>query len=303
MQPLLRQGDAALARGDTAEAISHYRDAVNGAPLSAAPRLALAQAYLHSDLRAKALDEARRALLLAPGDTAVQQFLTQLDAQSGSSDGAVAEGSARVSQSPQDPAAHLALGDALWNNGALAQAEDEYSAARTLSPAGTKTGQASAAHLARLYAAQARYPDCLAALKDAGDGGYPLALSIVQSRADTLSSTLGAASDAFSAGKSTHAAFYDIANQVQAQAQALADFVSKIVAPAAFRLSHLHRVLATHLLAQQASVLVTYIETSDPQQADKAAQLDKEAQTEMLTAHAAEQKLGLWGDAKPEASR
>jgi len=246
-------------------------------------------------MRDKALDEARRALQIAPDSVVVQQFLAQIDAETGTSDGAIARYQAGVIQNPQDPTAHLELGDALWNNSNLAQAESEYKQAQTLAAPGSPPALAAAAHLARLYAAQSRYDDSLAALKVAGAAGYALALGIVQSRADTLSSTLEAGQEAFDAGKSTRADFYKAATGVSAQSQALADFVVQVAAPPAFKLSHLYRVQATHLLAQQAAVLVTYIETSDAAQATKAAQLGKEAQSEMLTAHAAEEKLGLWG--------
>lgn len=292
---ILTNGDDELARGNFVGAIARYREAVNGAPLSVTPRLKLAQAYLQAEMRDKALDEARRALGVAPDSQLVQQFLAQLDAETGTSDGAVARYNAVVAQNPQDPTAHLELGDALWNNSDLTQAESEYKQAQTLAAPGSPPAQTAAAHLARLFAAQSRYDDSLAALKVAGAAGYALALGIVQSRADTLSSTLEAGQESFEGSKSTRADFYKAATGVSAQSQALSDFVVQVVPPPAFKLSHLYRVQATHLLAQQAAVLVTYIETSDAAQAQKAAKLGKEAQSEMLTAHAAEEKLGLWG--------
>jgi hypothetical protein len=51
-------------------------------------------------------------------------------------------------------------------------------------------------------------------------------------------------------------------------------------------------------MAQQAAVLVSSIEVNDAKQGEKAALLGKAAQTEMLTAHAAEEKLGLWKEPK-----
>ena len=291
----LKQGDDELASGNFVGAIARYRDAINGAPLSVTPRLKLAQAYLQAQMRDKALDEARRALQIAPDSVPVQQFLDQLDAETGTSDGAIARYTAGVAQNPQDPTAHLELGDAFWNNSDMAQAEGEYKQAQTLAPTGSPSAQAAAAHLARLYAAQSRYDDSLASLKDAGAAGYALALGIVQGRADTLTSMLDSSQSAFDGGKSTRADFYKVATDVSAQSQALADFVVRVTPAPAFKLSHLYRVQATHLLAQQAAVLVSFLETSDASQATQAAKLGKEAQSEMLTAHAAEEKLGLWG--------
>lgn len=297
----LSQGDSLLSQGDFAAAIAVFRSAINTAPLSVVPRVKLAQTYLEADMQDKALDEATRALEIAPGNAAILSFLSRLDAQTGTSQGAVARYTAQVAQNAKDPMAHVELGDAYWNSNSINQAESEYNTALNLAAPGTVAQHTASAHLARLFAAEQRYADSLAALKTAGPSGYALALGIVQSRTDTLSTTLEGAQDDFSAGKSTHAAFYKTAGDVSAQAQTLADFVVKITPPPAFKLSHLYRIQATHLLAQQAAVLVIYIETSDSGQAARAAQLGKEAQTEMLTAHATEEKLGLWGDKQAEA--
>ena len=86
------------------------------------------------------------------------------------------------------------------------------------------------------------------------------------------------------------------------KSQALADFVAKIIPPEKYTRSHLDRVQGMSLLAQAAAVTVDYIESNDMGRRDKAAQLEKDAQTEMLTAHAAEQKFGLWGGADRRGS-
>ena len=299
VSPLLRRGDSALSGGDVVGAIAFYRKAVNGAPLSAVPRLKLAQAYQQGGMSDKSLDEARRALEIAPDSLAVQQFLTQLDQVNGTSDGAITRYRAMLDRNPQDGAAHSNLAEALWNSGDMPGAEAEYKAAKRLAPAGDHTADA---HLAELYATLARYDDCLAALHEAGKDGYALAIHIVKNRADTFSSTVDASREAFAGGKSTREQFYDGAKKVSAQAQALAAFVAKITPPAEFKLSHLHRMLATNLLAQEAATLVTFIETDDAKLGDSVSQLDKEVQTEMLTARAAEEKQGMWDASKIEAN-
>jgi Tfp pilus assembly protein PilF len=293
IQPLLAKGDAALDGGDAVSAIALYRQAINGAPLSVVPRLKLAQAYQKDGLNDRALDEARRALEIAPDSGPVQQFLSDLDQQTGTTAGTLIRDRAALERNPDSPAAHSALADALWNNGDLAGAEAEYKSAQVLAPAGD---HAVDAHLAQLYAAEARYDDCLAALGTAGKGGYALAAQIVKNRAETLSSTLSTSRETFAAGKSTREQFYDDAKKLSAEAQALAGFVAKVSPPAEYKLAHLHRMLATNLLAQEAATLVTYIETGDPQQNDSLSQLERAAATEMLTAQATEEKLGLWKD-------
>jgi len=289
--PLMNKGDSALEGGDVVGAIALYRQAVNGAPLSLAPRLKLAQAYQKGGLSEKALSEAQRALEIAPDSQPLQQFLAQLDQENGTSDGTLARYRVQIERNADDPAAHAGLAEALWNSGDLAGAETEYKSAKRLAPAGDHSADA---HLAQLYATQARYDDCLAALQGAGRDGYALALKIVKNRADTLSSTLEASRDAFAGGKSTREQFYDGAKTTDAQAQALAGFVARVTPPAEYKLSHLHRMLSTNLLAQEAATLRTFIETGDTKQSDSVSKLEKAAQTEMLTAQAAEEKLGLW---------
>ena len=289
--PLMAKGDAALDGGDTVSAIALYRQAVNGSPLSVVPRLKLAQAYQKDGLSDRALDEARRALEIAPDSVPVQQFLSDLDQQTGTSVGALTRDRAALASSPNDPLAHAALADALWNSGDLGGAEAEYKAASALSPRGSHLAEAQ---LAQLYAAEARYTDCLAVLKGSGPGGYALAIGIVVNRADTLSSTLSASRTAFAGGKSTREQFYDDAKKLSAEAQALAEFVAVVSPPAQYKLPHLHRMLSTNLLAQESAALVTFIETGDTRQSDSIAQLEHAAATEMLTAQAAEERLGLW---------
>ena len=292
---LMSKGDAAMDGEDFVNAIAFYRQAINGVPLSIVPRLKLAQAYQKDGMSEKALDEAKRALVIDPSSQPLQELLTQLDQENGTSDGTLARFQATVAHDPNDPAAHAGLAEALWNSGDLNGAEAEYKAAKKLAPVGDHSADA---HLAQLYAAQARYDDCLAALQSAGKDGYALALKIVKNRAETLSSTIDAARDAFAGGKSTREQFYDGAKKTSAQAQALAGFVAKVTPPAEYKLSHLHRMLSTNLLAQEAATLVASIESGESKQSDSVSQLEKSAQTEMLTAQAAEEKLGLWDGAK-----
>ena len=291
IRPLMTKGDAALEGGDVVGAIALYRQAVNGAPLSLGPRLKLAQAYQKGGLSEKALNEAQRALEIAPDSQPLQQFLAQLDQENGTSDGTLARYRVQIERNADDPAAHSGLAEALWNSGDLTGAETEYKTAKRLAPAGDHTADA---HLAQLYATQARYDDCLAVLQEAGKDGYALALKIVKNRADTLSSTIEASRGAFAGGKSTREQFYDGAKTTDSQAQALAGFVARVTPPAEYKLSHLHRMLSTNLLVQEAATLRAFIETGDTKQSDAVSKLEKAAQTEMLTAQAAEEKQGLW---------
>lgn len=291
VKPLIGRGDAALARGEVAMAISLYRQAVDGAPRAAQPRLALAQAYLQGGFRDKALDEAKRALQVSPDSVPIKEFLIGLDDENASSEGSVTLYTALVTKNPQDVSAHIGLADAYWNDGSLDQAETEYKTAQSIEAA--TGGHRAVTQLARMYGAQSRYADAQEMLAQLGATRYPMSLSIIKNRADALLTGLSTAREAFDAKKSSHEQFYDTAKKVAADAQALAEFVRNVTPPAALKLSHLHRQLAVNLIAQEAAVLMTYIETSDADQGDKAASLEKSAQSEMLTAKAGEQKNGL----------
>ncbi len=291
--PLIAHGDQALDRDEVAVAISYYRQAVDGAPLLSEPRLKLAKAYLQGGFEDKALDEAKRALLIAPNSVPVQEFLIQLDANGGTASGTVTLYETLTAKNPQDIGARIDLGDAYWNAGSLDRAEAEYKTAESMSPKGDIRG---ATQLVRLYAAQARYGDVLPALKRIGPRSYPIAARVIHSRLDTLISTISSSREAFDAGKSSHEEFYDTAKTVSAQAAALADFVDKVQPPSENRVSHLHLSLAASLIAQEAEVLRTFVETSDADTEAHAVELEKSAQTEILTAHAAEEKAGLFVD-------
>jgi len=292
---LLSEADDDVTRGDVASAIAIYKQAINASPLEVAPRLHLAKAYLAGGLRDMALDEARRALVMDPNNVPVQQFLLHIDEQSGNSDGAIARNKALVDRNSTDSAAHIGLGDAFWNNNDLVSAEQEYKTAIHLSAPGDVS---AVGHLARLYAAGGRYSDSLKVLKDAGSGVdiYEIALQIIQGRADELSAKLDTARDSFQAGDSTREAFYDTAKGASTQINALSDFANAITPPKPFQVSHLHRIQGVDLLAQEAAIYVSFIETSNADDGQKAMDLEKASQTEMLTAHATEERGGLWKD-------
>lgn len=291
----IAQADEDVSHGDIASAIAIYKQAINASPMEVSPRLHLAKAYLAGGLRDMALDEAKRALVLDPTNVPVQQFLLRIDEQSGNSDGAITRNQALVERNPNDSAAHIGLGDAFWNNNDIVSAEKEYKLAAHLAPAGDVT---AIGHLARLYAAGGRYTDSLKTLTDAGSGldVYAIALQIIQGRADALSAKLDTAKDAFQAGDSTREAFYDAAKSASSEANELSDFANAITPPKAFEVSHLHRIQGVDLLAQEAAIYVSFIETSNADDGQRATDLEKSSQTEMLTAHAIEARAGLWKD-------
>jgi len=267
-----------------------YRQAIDGAPLSVVPRLKLAQAYLQGGFKDKALSEAKRALQVSPDSIPVQEFLIHLDSDENTSEGAVAMYEGLVEKNPNDPGVHVELGDAYWNNEDLGRSESEYKIALHLSKPGDNR---AAGQLARLYAVQSRYDDVKRVITKLGDAQYPLAVKIIQSRMETLITTLSTSRESFDAGKSSHEQLYDVAKKISADSGALSSFISDVTPPQDFRISHLHRKLGADLIGQEADVIQKFIETSDSTLEDRAVSFEKSAETEMLTAHATEQKFGL----------
>lgn len=292
IQPLLAQSDDQLTKGNVVEAISLLRSAVNEAPFASEPRIKLAKAYIEAGLQDRALDEAKRALALSPDSVPIQEFLIQFDADSGTSNGAILRYSALVAKNPSDVSAHIGLGEAYWNSGSLAKAESELKVAETLS---NPTQHEAASDLLRLYAAQERYDDCLDLIKaNPTWDGYSMILRVLQPGAEGLIARIDSGKDAVEAKSKTRAAIYSDAKNVAKSANALMAFVSKITPPAGQKLSYLHRVQAVDLLSQEAAIFVSYLETASPDEQSEMDQLEKSAQTELLTAHASEAKSGLW---------
>jgi tetratricopeptide (TPR) repeat protein len=294
-EPVIVQGDAAMDRDEIAEAIADYRQAINLAPLSTEPRLKLAEAYLKGGFKEKAIAEAKRALVVSPDNVPVQEFLIHLDTEDSTSEGTVALYQGLVEKNPTDAGAHIGLGDSYWNDDDLARAETEYKIAAHLLPPGDPRANTQ---LARLYAVQSRYDDAYQALQQVGlEDRYPLAVKIVQMRSDTLMSSLTGGREAFDAGKSSHEEFYDLVKKVSSEAASLSDFIERITPPAEYKVSHLHRKLAVVLIGQEADVLQSFIETSSSDMEEQAEKFEKDAETEMLTAHAGEEKQGLFRQA------
>lgn len=283
-QAKISQGDLALQQSDLYGAIQFYGEAVNAAPREPEPRMKLIQAYLQAGLKDQALDEERRALMIDPTNTQVQDLLKQQTADGTLPGADLAARQAATERDPSDESAWIALGDSYWNSGQPDEALQAYQKAARIAPHDV----AAQAHLARLYAATSQYDKSLGALAQAGPDGYPYALRIIAARTDSLIANLEVAHDTFAKGNCTRESFYDSVKKSDTQAQELARFVAKITPPQDYEVAYLHRRLATNLLAQATAEWLSFIETNDSQFSDQAALLQSEAAQEMKTASIAE---------------
>jgi tetratricopeptide (TPR) repeat protein len=281
-QAAVASGDESLSEGEVDTAIERYRSAIDISPLASMPRLKLARAYLQIGKGQQALAEATRGLALCPGDPGLTDFLAHDAAQVPGAGIAAAQGD--VEQEPTNSKHWMDLGDAYWNASKVPDALKAYQRAASLDV----HAQAPYAKLARLYAAMSEYDQSLGALHKAGASGYPSALSIISSRSDTLLSDLDYGRDSFGKGTMTREDYYSKVTDDAKASQGLADFVSRIDPPTDYKVSHLHRLLATNLLAQLAAVTKAYLETNDTQYLDQTTVLEKSVNDEMKTATIAE---------------
>ena len=278
------QGDASMQTADDLTAIMLYKKSISLAPRAAEPRMKLAQAYLAAGMKENALEEAKRALAIDPGNTEVQNFIESQDAGVAGSNGDVIVAQAQTESDPNNPSAWISLGDAYWNVGDPDDSLISYKHAEDINPNAIDPQT----RLVKLYAARGQYDESLAALQRAGDAGYPYALKIISSTTETLLGDLDDETDLFNKGEDTREVFYGKIKATDSQAENLADFVGKIQPPDAYKLSHLHRELSTRLLAQTADVWIDYAETNEDSDKDQAAALEQHSITEMKTASVAE---------------
>lgn len=163
-----RRGDENVAQGKYAEAVIHYRNAVQKDPQFGEARLKLAETYErlgdvrkalaeyiraadllpdNADLQVKAANvlllarrfddakaRAERALALAPGSVEAQIAKGNALAGLKSVDAAAAELEAAVHANPGSVPARLALANFHWNSGRVAAAERELEAALAVDP-------------------------------------------------------------------------------------------------------------------------------------------------------------------------
>jgi tetratricopeptide (TPR) repeat protein len=283
-QATIDQGDTALKVSDYLTAIQLYRKAVDMSPRAVTPRLRLANAYLDDGMKDQAVGVAQRALAIDPGNTDIQKFIQAQDTGANGPDGDVIIAQAQTRNDPTNPAGWISLGDAYWNTGDPDDSLISYKRAEEIDP----NSIIPQTRLAKLYAARAQYDQSLAALQKSGTDGYPYALRIISSRSESLVGDIDDETQDLIKGVDTREQFYDRIKTTSSQAAGLSDFVSKIKPPDQYKISHLHRELATSLLAQTAAVWVDYAETNNDSDKDEAADLEKHAISEMKIASVAE---------------
>ena len=294
IQKTMARGDSQMDLGNVVDAIGIYRQAINDAPFAIDPRIRLANAYLQAGMQDQALSEAQRAIELSPNSKAAQDFLIKLDLENGDSVGAIVRYKAILQDKPDDPAAHIGLGDAYWNSGRIDDAKKQFQLAETADP----INHSGADNLARLLASKGDFQGVLSLIKSTPRWeSYPVILRIIQNQTQILQAGISTSRDAVAAQLKTRAEIYATAKDLDQQAQHLSDFVGQIVPSPNAKLSHLHRIQSVDLLAQETAVLVRYLETNNDDDQTEMNRLEKSVATEVLTAHAAEVNAGLWPDA------
>jgi tetratricopeptide (TPR) repeat protein len=146
----LQLGQFALAKGESRQALEHYRTAVAWDPASAAIRRDLAVLYSQLSQNREALEQLREAARLEPREAEYHFSLALALSDAGELDPAIAELREAVRLNPRYADAWRNLGLALAARNDLSAANDALSQAETVDPADPRIPYSRATVLARL---------------------------------------------------------------------------------------------------------------------------------------------------------
>jgi Flp pilus assembly protein TadD len=127
-------GDQHLSRGDVAEALPHYLEALRIKPNYAAVEINLSYILLNQGRSREAVQRLARAVAMNPGNAELRYNLGTALAASGDSGGAVGQYEAAVRLNPGHVSAHVNLGTLLSRAGRNGEALAHFTRAVELDP-------------------------------------------------------------------------------------------------------------------------------------------------------------------------
>jgi Flp pilus assembly protein TadD len=165
------RGAALMRDGKAAEAIEHFRAAVELSPGYATAQGNLAYAYEQAGQTDEAMAAYQKVLDLDPANTTVRNNLATLYSKAGRHDDAIREYETLVARDPGNDVARRNLENARRNKGILAERDER--AGRALAAAQARPNDPRAAYeVARVYAQQGDNDRALTWLSKALDLGY-----------------------------------------------------------------------------------------------------------------------------------
>lgn len=261
-------------------AIDAFRQAVNLNPYATSIRLKLAGAYLQAGYPALAVDEARRAMMLDPGNKDLNDFIKGMRDH-----GLIAAGDptvllASLSRDANNTQTWLALGDSYMADKQTSKAKDAYEHAVALQPEMPD----AQVKLIGLFLTEGQCDKAVAAYTKAGATSYAPTVHIINDAANSLLNAIHRAATDHDAGLITREGYYRQATDADSTAKSLQAFVTQMSAPDAQKIGYLHLAMAVQLVSQVTGAWVSFIETNDDQYKAQADPLEQDARRELKTA-------------------
>lgn len=285
---LTTKGRTFVAEGQIVEGIDLLRYAVDHAPLAAAPRLALAEAYASTGRLEQASGEVRRARrivknMTADEDSAFSAVLARSLVASADPEGAKNAYLQLLRDKPDDTVTRLQFAELLLKTKDTAGAEVQYRIIRKKDPANIL----AAVGFAQLVASRADMDEALRELMaiDQDSPRHAFGTTVFTILANITVDRLQNNRRAWETGTLNRETFYKATTTLSQRATQLLAMLTLAPAPKtggdAVLIQHRRRVLAGNLLAQATTSLLTFIETGDQAAGIRAKSQADECATEL----------------------
>lgn len=285
---LTTKGRTFVAEGQINEGINLLRFAVDHAPLAAAPRLALAEAYATTGRLEEASGEVRRARrivkdMTAEQDSAFSAILARSLVASADPEGAKNAYLQLLRDKPDDTVTRLQFAELLLRMKDLAGAEIQYRIIRKKDPANVL----AAVGFAQLVASRSDMDEALRELMaiEQDSPRHAFGTTVFTILANVTVDRLQNNRRAWEAGTLNRETFYKATTTLSQRATQLLAMLTLAPSPKtggdAVLIQHRRRVLAGNLLAQATTSLLTFIETGDQAAGIRAKSQADECATEL----------------------
>lgn len=287
---LVNKAEEFVKKGDLANAILVYRQAVNADPRNVDLRIRLIRLYMQRKMFTQALDEIERAQLIAPNNEALRTELAKVHEARGTPEKAAEIYTSVAEENPNDIIARIRAGDYQWQQDKLDEAEKQYRLAAQIDV----TSPLPYERLALLYAVKSMYAESRdeldqakkvsskAELKTFSDSYYTRFLSIIDADLTRCLSQLEQGADSFSRRDITREAYYEQVRGISSRVQLIARLLQALNPPESQESTHRHKSLGCSLVSQSCASALGYLETNKTSEKDDATIYLTEARKHIL---------------------
>jgi len=275
---LVNKAEEFAKKGDLANAILIYRQAINSDPMNIDLRIRLARLYTQRKMFAQALDEIERAQLIAPDNEALRTELAKVHEARGATEKAAEIYTSVAEENPNDIIARIRAGDYQWQQNKFDEAEKQYRLAAQVDV----TSPMPYERLALLYAVRSMYVESRRELEQAqkvsskselkafSDNYYSRFLSIIDADLNRCLSQLEQGADSFSRSDITRESYYELVRGISNRVQSIAQLLQALDPPESQESTHRHKVLGCSLISQSCTSTRNYLETNKTSYKDDA---------------------------------